>query len=75
MLSMRESWHIQPVEIERAAFVAGEARCPKCQSFVRRSQIAPLAIIRQVFGERADAGWCPACGATTYFLLSTTPGG
>lgn len=71
---MRESWHIQPVEIERAAFLAGEARCRKCGAFVCRSQIAPLAIIRQVFGERADVGWCRVCGETTYFLLSPARG-
>jgi hypothetical protein len=37
---------------------------------VRRSQIAPLALIRKVFGENADAGWCSTCGETTYFVLT-----
>jgi hypothetical protein len=66
---MRESFYIEPVEVERSVFVAGQAYCRRCHAPVRRSQIAPLALIRQVFGEDADAGWCTACGETTYFLL------
>lgn len=66
---MQDSIRIELVEVERAVFLAGHAPCSKCRAPIRRSRICPLALVRKVFGENADAGWCPACGETTYFIL------